>query len=143
MSFLVVYPEKTVIFLSIREFPILLDALSAKREYYFLKAKSLVFTLLSQMIFLFFFLTVHPESKLILCHLSLVMLPYQNLYSVEMLLFRHLIPTTLLDNQPHLDHYALFYIFLHPSPNSLQVEFFANGLKTLPDSKSKNRMTEP
>ena len=89
---MVVYPEKTVIFLSIREFPILLDALSAKREYYFLKAKSLVFTLLSQMIFLFFFLTVHPESKLILCHLSLVMLPYQNLYSVEMLLFRHLIP---------------------------------------------------
>ena len=41
MSFLVVYPEKTVIFLSIREFPILLDALSAKRGYYFLKAKSL------------------------------------------------------------------------------------------------------
>ena len=41
MSFLVVYPEKTVIFLSIREFPVLLDALPAKREYYFLKAKSL------------------------------------------------------------------------------------------------------
>lgn len=38
---MVVYPEKTVIFLSIREFPILLDALSAKRGYYFLKAKSL------------------------------------------------------------------------------------------------------
>ena len=38
---MVVYPEKTVIFLSIREFPVLLDALSAKREYYFLKAKSL------------------------------------------------------------------------------------------------------
>ena len=39
---MVVYPEKTVIFLSIREFPILLDALSAKRGYYFLKAKSLM-----------------------------------------------------------------------------------------------------
>ena len=39
---MVVYPEKTVIFLSIREFPILLDALSAKRGYYFLKAKSLL-----------------------------------------------------------------------------------------------------
>ena len=37
------YPEKTVIFLSIREFPILLDALSAKRGYYFLKAKSLTY----------------------------------------------------------------------------------------------------
>lgn len=82
-----------------------------------------VFTLLSQMIFLFFFLTAHPESRLILCHLSLAMLPYQNLYSVEMLLFRHLIPTPLSDDQPHLDHYALFDIFLHPSPNSLQVEF--------------------
>ena len=80
-----------------------------------------VFTLLSQMIFLFFFLTAHPESRLILCHLSLAMLPYQNLYSVEMLLFRHLIPTPLSDDQPHLDHYALFDIFLHPSPNIIRI----------------------